>query len=105
MEGATIKVKTEVLEAKAGAVEGLIRLMEQDFDIMQNAVNRTAEYWVGEAGDAYRMEFRTEYETIVQMMNRLKVFPSGLREMAGVYHGGIVATESIARALPSNILD
>lgn len=81
----SIEVEPSVMIAKADQVSKAISNMEQKFDELNNIVNRTCSYWIGEAGDHHRKMFYDEKEDIQKILNRLKEHPSDLKQMAAGY--------------------
>ena len=52
-----IKVSTDILRAKADVVTGKVSEMEGGLNEMKQVVMRTANYWIGEGGDARRNSY------------------------------------------------
>ena len=58
MSGIQIKVKTEELVGKAGIVKDKVIVMQRQIDDAEQLLDRTASYWLGDAGDKKRKEFK-----------------------------------------------
>lgn len=89
----TLKVKTDVLEAKAAEVDSDIRLLENHFSSIQDIVSRSRGYWVGTAGDKARKIFENQKNDTAKVIRRFKEHPTDLLTMAGIYNK---AEQSIA---------
>ncbi|MBQ4528377.1 MAG: WXG100 family type VII secretion target [Clostridia bacterium] len=99
MEG-QIVVKTEVLEAQANTVEGLIKQVQNGFDEIKTHVGNTSSYWTGEAADAHRTKYSNEQPSIDEAIRRLQENVNDLRIMAGIY----VAAEAQATQEAENLI-
>ena len=85
MSGIQIKVKTEELVGKAGIVKDKVIVMQRQIDDAEQLLNRTASYWLGEAGDKKRKDFKKKKKAADQVIRRLSEYPEDLLEMAGIY--------------------
>lgn len=81
----TLKVKPEVLKAKAAEVEKDIKLLEKQFNSIQEIVARSKGYWIGTAGDKARKEFDSQKEDTTIVIKRFQEHPKNLLVMAGIY--------------------
>lgn len=84
-QGSVIQVDTLVMVNKADQVSSVISKMERTFGELQRAVSGTGVYWTGEAAECYRRMFYDEREEILRILNRLKEYPSNLKEIASGY--------------------
>lgn len=104
MDGITIKVNTAVLEARADAAEKQIRNVENSFETIGEIVNRSANYWEGEAGDAHRREYADYLEDLNEILERFWENVSDLRKIAGIYRENEQAVTAIGNELPSDVI-
>lgn len=82
----TLKVKTEVLVAKATEVNYDIRQLESHFSSIQDIISRTRGYWTGTAGDKARRIFDNQKKDTAKVIKRFKEHPTDLLAMAGIYN-------------------
>ena len=99
-----LKVTPEVLVAKADNVYAKLKKMQETLDNVQQTVERTKGYWIGEAGDAHRKMYEDEKEAIVEIMLRLNEHPIDLRDIARTYMETEAAVAELAEDLPADIL-
>lgn len=99
-----IKVNPAVLSDKAQTVSRQIKNMENCFEQLDMIVNRTACYWMGEAGDRHRMLYKEQRPQIEEMMRRLKEHPADLLAIAQNYETAESAVQSMAAELPGDVI-
>lgn len=99
-----LRVSPEVLQQKVQEVSGEIRKMADRFDEMEQIVNRTSYYWIGEAGDLHRKLYREQKETVDEMMKRLREHPDDLLMIAQRYISTEQMTVAVANQLSGNVI-
>ena len=102
--GIQIKVKTEELVGKAGIVKDKVILMQRQIDDAEQLLNRTASYWLGDAGDKKRKEFKDKKKAADQVIRRLSEYPEDLLEMAGIYDQSEKTNVANHTTLPTDVL-
>jgi hypothetical protein len=80
-----IMVNTQLLINKSNEVTNSILQVEKSFESLDTAINRTAYYWIGVAGDNHRKIYNDQKYIIEEMLNRLKEHPKDLLAIAGIY--------------------
>lgn len=105
LSGIHIKVSTEVLCDKAQLVSKHIRNMQNTFEQMEQIVNRTNYYWIGEAGDLHRQSYNRQKETIEIMLKRLKEHPVDLLTISENYEMAEQMAENITAELPGDVIE
>ncbi|MBQ9136705.1 MAG: WXG100 family type VII secretion target [Lachnospiraceae bacterium] len=100
----TIKVTPEQLTEKSSEVAGKVQSMRQHFKDLQDAVNKSKSYWVGEAGDKHRQMYADLEEEIEEILNRLAEHPRDLVTIAQKYSDVELKIQQEIEALPSDIL-
>ncbi len=100
----SLKVTPEVMQSKASVVLKHVREMQIQFQNLENSVNRTKNYWIGEAGDAHRAYYSSRKEEIEEIFARLNEDVTDLQKMAAVYAQTEMETEEMAEALPSDVI-
>ena len=99
-----IKVKTEELVAKAGSLKTRAGQMRQQFSDIQSKVTNTQYYWIGDAGDKKRKEYRDKLNRIDELLRRLDEYPVDLMEMAGIYAQAEQENSQNAQALAGDVI-
>ncbi|MCC8151646.1 MAG: WXG100 family type VII secretion target [Lachnospiraceae bacterium] len=100
----SLTVTPEVMLQKANSVQKYIRLMRQDFSNLENTVNKTQSYWIGEAGDAHREFYQSKKEEIETIFARLTEDVTDLQTMAGVYSQTEKEVTELAQDLPADVI-
>lgn len=103
--GVELKVSPDVLDRKAVEVTGAITQMERMFETVINTVERTKNYWIGEAGNAHRAAFLEHKDDIAEILQRLKEHPADLQKIANTYRDTESALTEAASQLSSNLID
>lgn len=107
LEGAfltSLTVTPEQLLEKAITAQNQIRRMQQNFQDLENCVNKTKGYWIGEAGDTHRDFYTSKKEEIRTVFARLNEDVSDLQSMAAVYTRTEQDVTAIAEDLPSDAI-
>lgn len=100
----TLKVKPEVLKAKASEVESDIKTLEKHFNSIQDIISRSGGYWVGAAGDKARKEFNDQKENTALVIKRFREHPTDLLVMADVYDEAERALVSENKELATDVI-
>ena len=99
-----LKVTPEVLVSKADEVIKDVSSIKQAMDTIQQKVEGTKAYWIGEAGDLHRKLYNDQKESIDDMMRRLAEHPRDLKTIASNYMTTEKEVENIANALTDNVI-
>lgn len=94
-----LTVDPEVMRQKSVTTGNKINEMKKVFEALGVTVNKTNNYWIGEAGDAHREFFHSAKPEIEEIFLRLSEHTRELGEMAAVYSG----TEHIATELSEDL--
>ena len=97
-----IIVTTEQLRTQASTVRTDLRTMQSQFDKLKGLINGSANYWIGEAGNAHRKQYTSRITRIEEMFKR---YQEQVKEMAGVYEAAEAAAANAANSLPASTLD
>lgn len=100
----SIKVDPEVMRQKAISVKFQINKMERSFQSLETTVNKTKNYWIGEAADVHRDYFESAKPEIEKMFRRLKEHSRELNEMALVYSNVERDITQLSEDLPSDAI-
>lgn len=99
-----VKVAPEVLTTQAAEVRRLANSMKQRFQSLEETVNRTGYYWIGEGGDSNRKLYQDRKDEVDNMLRRLLEHPSDLEAMAGNYRENEQAIMEMAQTLDENVI-
>lgn len=94
------RVSTDVLKSRADDARQKIAAMQQNLETITELVTDTSSYWMGDAGDLFRIIFREQQEEMAEMIQRLNKYPDDLLQMAGVYEEGESEAAMITGQLP-----
>ena len=100
----TLLVEPDALRQKASMAEKKIQAMQTVFEEMETTVNRTNNYWIGEAGDAHREYFTSKKPDIEEMFKRLTEHVRELNQMASVYSNVEKEVTQLAQDLPADVI-
>lgn len=100
-----IIVTTEQLRTQAAAVRNELKRMQAQFDRIKGLIDGSANYWIGEAGDAHRKQYAGRISSIEEMFARYNEHIRDLETMAGVYEAAEQAAANAADMLPASTLD
>lgn len=99
-----IKVTPEELIRKAGELQGKITKIQKEFDSLEQNVNHTVSYWIGEAGDTYRNKYKEFKPGVQEIIRRLEEHVQDLNAMAGVYQKTESEVKEVIEELPSDVI-
>jgi WXG100 family type VII secretion target len=98
----TLKVKPDVLVAKAGELSseknGVMGLMDQ----AKAEITSLTGTWKSEASETYQGRFRQIYKDIDNMLAIVAEYISDLNEAASIYSTAEKAATSVAEGLPTD---
>lgn len=97
-------VTPEVMRAKAVSTHGKIQGMKNSFENLETMVNRTGNYWIGEAGDTHREYFLSKKTDIDLIFRRLSEHARELEQMALVYENAEKEAAQISEDLPADVI-
>ena len=92
----TISVDPDVLRETAEAAFRQIGNYRQGLEAISKVVESSADFWTGEAGDAYRQVFRAELSKIEEVLDDYAAYPRDLLAYAQVYSEAIAKAEGHA---------
>lgn len=99
-----LKVQTGQLEQAAERITAETHRLDNSFAEMNNIINGTNNYWLGEAGEAHRRAFYSKLGKREEVLRRLWEEIRDLQQMAGVYvqtENEIVEAEA---SLPGDVI-
>ena len=100
----TLKVSPEEMQAAASELSGYVSTMNDCFREMKATMERSASYWVGEAGDAHRQMYQEQVAQTEEIIARYTEHVRDLNTMAGVYTEAELSAQMLADELPMSIL-
>lgn len=100
----TLEVTPEELDAKAHLVSAQIAEMKKNFEAMERAINRTKQYWIGEAGDAHREAYYKKKDDISTMLRRWDEEVEDMFIMKETYAKAEREAKELIVELPSDVI-
>lgn len=100
----SIKVDTETLNVLAGEAEKQISNVEICLRETGVLIERTGSYWLGEAGDKCRLQYKQQQDDVETILNQIKKQPEKLLEIAGVYRSTENEAVNVSTPLPGDII-
>lgn len=99
-----IQATPEILLEKADATASRVQSMRRHFETVLQAVNRSASYWLGAAGDTHRMVYQERREEIEEALGRFQENAEDLRKIAQNYLAAGQETIEMAESLPEDVI-
>lgn len=99
-----LKVTPEQLLAKAETTKNNISKLSGSFEKISSIIEKTKNYWIGEAGDLHRKLYTDENEEIQEMFARLLEHPTDLELIAKNYLNVEDVVENLALELPGDVI-
>ena len=100
MSGVNIRVSPQVLVTQAEEVKNLASDMKERFERIGELIDKTAGYWIGEAGELHY----EQRDNITLMLGRLSEHPENLISIARNYEMGESKNAQAANVLPADVL-
>lgn len=100
----SLTVDPEIMYQKSVTVGEKITKMKKAFSDLETTVNKTNNYWLGEAADTHREYFNSAKPDIEEIFNRLSEHARELGEMAAVYANVEKEVIQISEDLPSDVI-
>jgi len=103
--GFEIKVSPDRLLEAARDVLNKTNTMNQSFNSIKSAMQKTRGYWRGEAGDHHRKLYSDQQSDINEIIRNLKERVSELEQIAANYSSGESKAASTAQQLATNVIE
>lgn len=100
----SLKVDPEVLYQKSVTSGKKISQMKTVFEELETIVNKTTQYWLGEAADAHREFFNSTKPDIEEIFKRLSEHARELGEMAATYANVEREVVQLSEDLPFDVI-
>lgn len=100
----TLRVDPSNLQAQAGELQKSIASTKRLFDSVESCVNGLANYWEGDASDAYRNRYTALKPDIEEMFKRLSEHCTDLNSIASIYTGVESQNADIAVDLSDDVI-
>lgn len=100
-----IRVTPETLVARASDAEQKIDACVRQLQAIQQVVNRTANYWTGEAAQSCRSQYESGKSEMEEILRRLKTQPGTLLSIANIYRQTESQAQQQSAPLPGNVID
>lgn len=99
-----LKVKPEVLKAKAGEISSAIAQIEKELGDIGQTIEGTKKYWEGDASNMHQKHYKTFKDDIPKVVKRLKEHPTDLLKMARLYDDTEIQNQALAKMLPIDVI-
>lgn len=100
----TVKVTPEVLVTQAEEVRRLGKDMQNRFHNLQNTIERTRGYWIGDAGELHRKLYDEQKDNVNQMLRRLLEHPDDLLAISENYKAAERTNVESATVLSADVI-
>lgn len=100
-----IKVRSEALKSKADDTDRALNDLRTKLEALEDIMNRTRGYWIGEAGEKHLALYNTQKEKTNDVLRRWTEYPKKLREMAGVYEETEEANVQVSDILSGDVIE
>ena len=100
----TIVVKPEELVAKSAELHKKVTVLKSEFERMNNLMQKTNSYWLGEAGNYHRDMYNRSVENEAALLKSLEEYSNVLVQVAANYESTEGKLVAEAGALPNDIL-
>ncbi|MCM1540553.1 MAG: WXG100 family type VII secretion target [Blautia sp.] len=97
-------VEPEMLKSKSAEVSRIVSRMREHFGELKNLMEKTAGYWIGEAGDKHRQMYKDIEDNVEEMLKRLGEYPVDLLAIAKNYTDVELSIEEDIETLPDDII-
>lgn len=99
-----VKVSSEVLVTQAEEVRRLAMDMKNRFEVLEDIMDRTKGYWIGEAGELHRKLYNEQKDDVAQMLRRLLEHPDDLLMISENYRAAESKNIQSASVLDADII-
>ena len=99
-----IKVKPEVLFASADLAASRIASIKKHFDVIEQAVNKSANYWLGPAGEQHRKSYQRYRREVEEALLMFQENVADLKKIAQNYLDTGKEAEALSQDLPQDVL-
>lgn len=100
----SLKVDPELMRQQSFRVRSKINKMQRAFTALEATVNKTNNYWIGEAADSHREYFNSAKPEIEEVFKRLLEHAKELGDMAAVYSNVEKVVTQLSEDLPSDVI-
>ena len=99
-----VKVSPEMLVTQAEEVRRLANDMKRRFEVLEDIMDSTKGYWLGEAGELHRKLYDEQKDDISQMLRRLLEHPDDLLMISGNYKAAESKNVQSALVLDADVI-
>ena len=99
-----VKVSPEALVTQAEEVRRLGNDMKKRFEVLEDIMESTKGYWIGEAGELHRKLYNEQKDDIAQMLGRLLEHPDDLLMISGNYKAAESKNVQSASVLDADVI-
>lgn len=100
----TLKVTPQVLIARAVEIRKEVARIQNEFQNMTQAINRTAGYWNGDAANLHRKRYQEIVPEAEEMLRTLRQHAENLEKIAQTYITSEGKITTMSTQLPKNAI-
>lgn len=104
MSDFTIRVTPEVLVSASTDISKSTQSLKSAFSEMSSIVQRTTNYWTGDAAELHRTLFKEQVPQVEAIIARFVEQADRLKQIAGNYSGAIQDARALVEDLPSDVI-
>ncbi len=104
MNDFTIRVTPEILTSASADVSKKADCLKSVFLEMDAIMQRTSEYWTGDAADLHRALLKEQLPKMDTVISRFMEQADKLKQIAANYSGATQAAGTIIEGLPSDVI-
>ncbi|MDO4555391.1 MAG: WXG100 family type VII secretion target [Lachnospiraceae bacterium] len=104
MAGIQLKVTPDRLKEKSQEITNQINRFESYWKQLSQLVKNSKSYWVGDASNSHQKQLSDYTTDVERIIKRLREHPEELLEMAEIYEEAEEKAQSIASALPDDVI-
>lgn len=101
----TLRADPAKIQATAGSLKTKIGKLRTELEALVSKVESTANYWNGDAAEAYRRDFKEEQPEFDEAIRRLDEHVTDLYNIASVYTGAEQINVNVSEALLSDVIE
>lgn len=98
------KVTPDILSEKSAEVSGKVNSVKRHFTDINELMDRTKGYWMGEAGDRYREAYYKLHNDLDEILEHLEEYPGMLLAIAQGYLDVEQKVQEVIRELPGDVV-
>lgn len=100
MAASVLKIDTKALERDTGQMRFTLRRIDEELEGMYDAVRALNAMWDGPANQAFRLQFRSDYENMMSICETVRDLIRCMENAGRRYQAGGAQVESAVEQIP-----